>query len=199
MAIFHSPQSGDLKVTVEDNKPQEEQLEPQAEEQLNDNQEDTIEGDAAALEAELDALRTELANTKEHSLRALAEAQNMKRRAEIDVESARKYGAEKIISELLPVVDNLERALQAADADIEGIKPVLEGVELTLKGFVEALSKSNVEILDPHGEPFDPEAHQAMTMVENPEAEPNSVVAVMQKGYRLNGRLLRPAMVVVAK
>jgi len=186
-------------VTVEDNKPQEEQLEPQAEEQLNDNQEDTIEGDAAALEAELDALRTELANTKEHSLRALAEAQNMKRRAEIDVENARKYGAEKIISELLPVVDNLERALQAADADIEGIKPVLEGVELTLKGFVEALSKSNVEILDPHGEPFDPEAHQAMTMVENPEAESNSVVAVMQKGYRLNGRLLRPAMVVVAK
>jgi molecular chaperone GrpE len=99
----------------------------------------------------------------------------------------------------LPVVDNLERALQAADADLEGVKPVLEGVELTLKGFVEALSKSNVEIVDPHGEPFDPEAHQAMSMIENPDVEPNSVVAVMQKGYRLNGRLLRPAMVIVSK
>jgi molecular chaperone GrpE len=166
---------------------------------MDSQEEQPIEGELAALEAELDAMRNELANMKEHSLRALAEAQNIKRRAEIDVENARKYGAEKIIAELLPVVDNLERALQAADADLEGVKPVLEGVELTLKGFLEALNKSNVEVLDPHGEPFDPEAHQAMTMVETPEAEPNSVVAVMQKGYRLNGRLLRPAMVVVAK
>lgn len=159
----------------------------------------TIDTDIAALQSELDAMRDEMAQMKEHSLRALADAQNIKRRAEIDVDNARKYGAEKIITELLPVVDNLERALQAADAEIEGIKPVLEGVELTLKGFVEALSKSNVEVVDPHGEPFNPELHQAMTMIEQPEMEPNSVVAVMQKGYRLNGRLLRPAMVVVSK
>ncbi len=136
---------------------------------------------------------------KHHSMRALAEAQNMKRRAEIDVDNARKYGAEKIVTELLPVVDNLERALQAADAELVGVKPVLEGVELTLKGFLDALAKSNVEIVDPHGEPFDPAVHQAMTMIDNPDVESNSVVAVMQKGYRLNGRLLRPAMVVVAK
>lgn len=186
-------------MTAEDNRPQDE-LETQVDEQVNEyTDEASFEGDVNALQAELEAVRDELANMKEHSLRALAEAQNIKRRAEIDVENARKYGAEKIISELLPVVDNLERALQSADADIEGIKPVLEGVELTLKGFVEALGKSNVEIVDPHGEPFDPEAHQAMTMVESPDAEPNSVIAVMQKGYRLNGRLLRPAMVVVAK
>jgi molecular chaperone GrpE len=159
----------------------------------------SMDGDIAALQAELDAMRDEMLQMKEHSLRALAEAQNMKRRAEIDVENARKYGAEKIITDMLPVVDNLERALQSADAEIEGIKPVLEGVELTLKGFLDALAKSNVEMVDPHGEPFDPNLHQAMTMIENPDIEPNSVVAVMQKGYRLNGRLLRPAMVVVSK
>ncbi|HSG62788.1 MAG TPA: nucleotide exchange factor GrpE [Pseudomonadales bacterium] len=186
-------------MTVEENKQQEEQCEQPTEEHVADQVEETFEGDAAALAAELEAVRAELANMKEHSLRALAEAQNIKRRSEIDVENARKYGAEKIISELLPVVDNLERALQSADADIDGIKPILEGVELTLKGFVDALNKSNVEIVDPHGEPFNPELHQAMTMIENPDVEPNSVVAVMQKGYRLNGRLLRPAMVVVAK
>lgn len=159
----------------------------------------SMDGDIAVLQAELDAMRDEMVQMKEHSLRALAEAQNMKRRAEIDVENARKYGAEKIISDMLPVVDNLERALQSADAEIEGIKPVLEGVELTLKGFLDALAKSNVEMVDPHGEPFDPTLHQAMTMIESPDMEPNSVVAVMQKGYRLNGRLLRPAMVVVSK
>jgi molecular chaperone GrpE len=185
---------------TEDNKQHDETLDTNQAEQAPEQAEGAgIEADAAALQAELEAVREELANMKEHSLRALAEAQNMKRRAEIDVENARKYGAEKIISQLLPVVDNLERALQAADADLEGVKPVLEGVELTLKGFVEALSKSNVEIVDPHGEPFDPEAHQAMSMIENPDVEPNSVVAVMQKGYRLNGRLLRPAMVIVSK
>ncbi len=160
---------------------------------------ETLEGDINALQAELDAMRDEMARMKDHSMRALAEAQNMKRRAEIDVDNARKYGAEKIVTELLPVVDNLERALQAADAELDGVKPVLEGVELTLKGFLDALAKSNVEIVDPHGEPFDPAVHQAMTMIENPDVESNSVVAVMQKGYRLNGRLLRPAMVVVAK
>ncbi len=160
---------------------------------------ETLEGDINALQAELDAMRDEMARMKDHSMRALAEAQNMKRRAEIDVDNARKYGAEKIVTELLPVVDNLERALQAADAELVGVKPVLEGVELTLKGFLDALAKSNVEIVDPHGEPFDPAVHQAMTMIDNPDVESNSVVAVMQKGYRLNGRLLRPAMVVVAK
>ena len=160
---------------------------------------ETLEGDINALQAELDAMRDEMARMKDHSMRALAEAQNMKRRAEIDVDNARKYGAEKIVTELLPVVDNLERALQAADAELDGVKPVLEGVELTLKGFLDALAKSNVEIVDPHGEPFDPAVHQAMTMIDNPDVESNSVVAVMQKGYRLNGRLLRPAMVVVAK
>lgn len=160
---------------------------------------ETMEGDINALQAELEAMRDEMARLKDHSMRALAEAQNMKRRAEIDVDNARKYGAEKIVTELLPVVDNLERALQSADAELEGVKPLLEGVELTLKGFLDALTKSNVEIVDPHGEPFDPALHQAMTMIEMPNSEPNSVVDVMQKGYRLNGRLLRPAMVVVAK
>ena len=87
----------------------------------------------------------------------------------------------------------------ALTADDEAIKPIAEGVELTLKSFLDVLGKQNIEVVDPNGEPFDPNLHQAMSMVENSEVEPNSVIAVMQKGYTLNGRLLRPAMVMVSK
>ena len=102
------------------------------------------------------------------------------------------------MGELLAVVDNLERALQAAGGD-EQNRAVIEGIELTLKSFTDVLSKSGVEAINPDGEPFDPQVAQAMTMVENPDVEPNTVVGVMQKGYQLNGRLLRPAMVMVSK
>jgi molecular chaperone GrpE len=97
------------------------------------------------------------------------------------------------------VVDNLERALEAAAGDEEIIKPIAEGVELTLKSFLGALERFNVTQIDPEGEPFDPNLHQAMSMVPNPDVEPNTVIAVMQKGYALNGRLVRPAMVMVSK
>jgi molecular chaperone GrpE len=97
------------------------------------------------------------------------------------------------------VVDNLERALEAASGEDDVVKPIAEGVELTLKSFLDALSKFNIEQVDPQGEPFDPNLHQAMSMIENDEVEPNSVIAVMQKGYTLNGRLVRPAMVMVSK
>ena len=97
------------------------------------------------------------------------------------------------------VADNLERALGAVDTDNEQVKAFAEGVELTQKTLIDVLGKFNVEQLDPVGEPFDPQFHQAMSMLENPDAEPNSVLMVMQKGYTLNGRLLRPAMVAVAK
>jgi molecular chaperone GrpE len=96
-------------------------------------------------------------------------------------------------------VDNLERALEAAEGDEEILKPIAEGVELTLKSFLDALQKFSIEPVSPQGEPFDPQLHQAMTMVENGEVEPNTVIAVMQKGYTLNGRLVRPAMVMVSK
>ena len=130
---------------------------------------------------------------------AVADAQNSRRRAEKDIESAHKYALEKFAGELLAVVDNLDRAMAAADTTNEALKPLLEGVELTHKQLVDVLKKFNVMQIDPQGEPFDPQLHQAMTMVESPDAEPNTVIDVMQKGYQLNGRLLRPAMVVVSK
>jgi molecular chaperone GrpE len=155
--------------------------------------------DAAALQAELEQARQELAEAKEQALRMAAEAQNQRRRAERDVESAHKFALEKFAAALLPVVDNLERALDAAaDADA-AVKPLAEGVALTRKSFLDVLAKFNIEQIDPLGAPFDPTYHEAVTMVDNPNAEPNTVLQVMQKGYTLNGRLLRAAMVMVAK
>jgi len=131
-------------------------------------------------------------------LRAHAEAQNARRRAEQDVEKARKFALEKFVGELLPVADNLERAIASGDSKDEGQKTLLEGVTLTHKSLLDTLKKFKVEPIDPHGEPFDPQMHQAMSMVPNPDAEPNTVLTVFQKGYTLNGRLVRPAMVVVS-
>ncbi len=165
-----------------------------------------ITGDAAeedtsepSLEEELARLQEEVAQARDSALRAQAEAQNAKRRAEQDVEKARKYALERFAGELLPVVDNLERALESASGDEEVVKPIAEGVELTLKSFQNALNKFNIEAVDPQGEPFDPQLHQAMSQIESPDVEPNTVIAVMQKGYTLNGRLVRPAMVMVSK
>ncbi len=170
---------------------QAESVEQVAEEQSADAGDD--------LQAQLDAAREEAANAKEQALRAVAEAQNVRRRAEKDAENARKFALEKFAGDMLSVADNLDRALAAADAEDEALKPILEGVELTRKSLLDALARHNVEQIDPTGQPFDPEFHEAMAMVPNPSAEPNSVIDVMQKGYTLNGRLLRAAMVVVAK
>ncbi len=160
---------------------------------------DPLEDATELLDSDIARLQEELEQAKDMALRAQADAQNVKRRAEQDVEKARKYALERFCSELLPVVDNLERALEAASGEDEAMKPIAEGVELTLKSFLGALEKFQIKPVDPAGEPFDPEFHQAMSMVENPDAEPNTVLAVMQKGYTLNGRLVRPAMVMVSK
>lgn len=148
--------------------------------------------------------REEAAKFRDAALRAEAEMQNVRRRASKDVEHAHKFGAEKLIQNLLPVVDSLEKALESSELvkDLDqdhSAKAVLDGVGLCHKMFLDTLSKENVAVVDPHGEPFDPNLHQAMSMVENPDMEPNSVVAVIQKGYQLNGRLVRPAMVMVSK
>ncbi len=152
-----------------------------------------------SLEDMVSQLQEDLLAARDAALRSQADAQNVKRRAEQDVEKARKFALEQFARELLPVVDNLERAVEAAGGDDEALKPIAEGVDLTLKSFLGALKKFNIEAVDPQGEPFDPNLHQAMSMVENNDVEPNSVIAVMQKGYTLNGRLLRPAMVMVSK
>ena len=151
------------------------------------------------LETLVEQLQADLSAARDSALRAQADAQNVKRRSEQDVEKARKFALERFCSELLPVVDNLERALEAATGEQAAVKPIAEGVELTLKSFLDALKKFNIEVVDPQGEPFDPQLHQAMSMLENNEVEPNTVIAVMQKGYTLNGRLVRPAMVMVSK
>lgn len=158
--------------------------------------------DATATESADDQLAgalQEVAELKEQVLRVQAEMQNVRRRAELDVEKAHKFGVEKFANEMLATVDNLERALAAAVADDEATKAIREGVEMTLSGLVAGLEKFKVESVDPVGSAFNPEFHQAMAMVENPDAAPNTVIAVMQKGYTLQGRLLRPAMVVVSK
>ena len=140
----------------------------------------------------------ELAAAKDAALRAQADAMNVQRRAEQEIEKARKFALERFCGDLLSVVDNLERALESS-GDEQGQGALTEGIELTRKGFMDVLAKYGVEPVDPTGQPFDPETAQAMSMVDQPDVEPNSVVAVMQKGYLLNGRLLRPAMVMVSK
>ena len=133
-------------------------------------------------------------------VRMQAELENTRRRAEADVEKAHKFGLEKFATELLPVVDSLEMGLAAAEgSDHEIAEKLREGTELTLKMFSGVLEKFGVKAVDPLGEPFNPELHQAMTMQPSEEYAPNTVTAVMQKGYVLNERLIRPAMVMVSK
>ena len=152
--------------------------------------------------SEVESLQAQLQDQQEQVLRIQAEMQNVRRRAEIDVEKAHKFALEKFVKELLPVADSLEKAVESTEGQqdsSEMVTSIREGVEMTLDLFKKSLTKFNVEQLDPVGEPFDPQQHEAMSMVPAPNAEPNSVVAVVQKGYLLNGRVVRPAMVMVAK
>lgn len=147
---------------------------------------------------QLATAQEEIASLKDQMLRTVADSQNTKRRAEQDVTKARKFGTEKFANEMLPVVDSLTMALQS-NADNENAKTVNEGVEMTLKMLLSALEKFNVVAVDPQGEVFDPALHQAMSLVDGGDAASNTVIAVMQKGFTISGRLLRPAMVMVAK
>ena len=153
--------------------------------------------EADVLAAQVEELEQSLAEAKDQALRAAAEAQNVRRRAEQEAEKARKFALEKFVKELLPVVDSLEKALESMQDDAS--EAHREGVSMTLKMQLDVLSKFGVESIEPHGEPFDPQVHEAMAMVPNPELDPNTVMDVMQKGYLLNGRLVRPAMVVVSQ
>jgi molecular chaperone GrpE len=182
-----------IETTPVDVEDQVETAEEQAVEELS--VEDALE---ASRIAELAAVKTEVSDLKDQMLRVQADAQNVRRRAEADVEKAHKFGQEKFSRELLSVLDNLERALAASPED-EATKSLRDGVEMTLQGFTSTLGKFNVEVIDPQGETFNPEYHQAMAMQENADFPPNTVMAVMQKGYSLHGRLLRPAMVMVSK
>lgn len=155
-------------------------------------------GDVEGLRAQLEQARGEAEEAREQVLRAVAEAQNTRRRAEKDVTSARQFALERFVKDLVPVLDNLERALGSVAEEDGEADPMREGVELTLKSLNDVLKRFGVEPVDPLGEPFDPRFHEAISMLANPAAEPNSVLEVVQKGYTLNGRLVRAAMVVVS-
>lgn len=146
--------------------------------------------------------RLTLAEQKAHehwekSVRAVAELDNVRRRMEREVANAHKYGVEKLITSLLPVVDSLEQALQIAQKNED--EAMQEGLSLTLKLFTDVFQKFDVEQLNPEGATFDPQLHEAMSIQEVPGALPNSIVAVFQKGYKLSDRVIRPARVIVAK
>jgi molecular chaperone GrpE len=151
------------------------------------------------LELALATAQSTVADQKDSVIRAKAEVDNIRRRAAQDVEKARKFALEKFAGEMLTSVDNLERGLQNIDKEDESNKGILEGIELTLQGLITSLDKFGVKAVDPQDQPFNPELHQAMSMQEVPGVAPNTVIAVMQKGYELNGRLIRPAMVMVSK
>ncbi|UPW19768.1 nucleotide exchange factor GrpE [Agarivorans sp. TSD2052] len=140
-----------------------------------------------------------VAEQKDGVIRAKAEVDNIRRRSAQEVEKARKFALEKFANELLPVIDNMEMALLHANREDEALSSMIEGVELTLKTLIDAVKKFGIEVVSPQDQAFDPAKHQAMGMQEVEGVAPNTVVAVLQKGYELNGRLLRPAMVMISK
>jgi molecular chaperone GrpE len=160
--------------------------------------------ETAAQLVELERVQQALAASEERAkshwdqyLRAIAELDNVRKRAARDIESANRYGLERFVAELLPVKDSLEQAVQSAPkADVRSL---IEGQAATLQLLTRALEKLGVSVVDPQGEPFDPARHEAMMTQESRTAEPNSVLQVIQPGYELNGRLLRPARVIVSR
>jgi len=151
------------------------------------------------LQKQLEGARAKAEQNLELALRAKAELENATRRHEQDLEKAHKYALDSFVKELLQVRDSLELGIQAGQAEGAGIDKLLEGSELTLKLLSDVMNKFGVEQIDPDGEPFNPEEHQAMSMQPRDDVAPNTVVAVVQKGYKLNGRLVRPAMVMVSQ
>ncbi len=151
---------------------------------------------ADSLEAQLEQAQAKATENWDHFLRAKADMDNLRRRNTKDVENAHKYGIEKFVTELLPVMDSMAMGLEVEEATAESLR---EGMVLTTDMLKKMMEKLGIEEIDPMNEKFDAEKHQAMTMQPNPDVEPNTVIAVMQKGYSLNDRLIRPAMVMVSK
>lgn len=164
----------------------------------------TVLPETAAQLVELEQLQQSLAEAEARAknhwdqyLRAVAELENVRKRAQRDVESASRYGLERFAQELLPALDSLELAVEnAGRGDVQSLA---EGQRATLQLLLKAFDRLGIAVIDPRGEPFDPSRHEAMMMQESATAEPNSVLQVIQRGYELNGRLLRPARVIVAR
>jgi molecular chaperone GrpE len=170
---------------------------------MNPNEQETDLGQSAEqqdteslLQAEIEILRNELDQLRASTLLERADLENQRKRVARDIEQARKFANERLLGDLLPVFDSLDAGLAAAG---EGPSPLKDGLELTFKQLLKVAADNGLSVLDPTGQTFNPEHHQAISQAEAVGAEPGSVVQVFQKGYLLNGRLLRPALVVVAK
>lgn len=169
--------------------------------------------DVASLKSSLEEAHERIADLEDRALRAAAEAENVRRRADRSIENAHKFALEKFVEDLLPAVDSFERAVDAAsnhtkgeahtkgegDSTLKAMAATAEGLELSLKLLTHAMERQGIAVVDPIGAPFDPSLHEAMTMVDSVEAEPGTVIEVFQKGYTVNGRLTRPARVIVAR
>lgn len=160
---------------------------------------DTLKTKIASLEEALQASQDALQSQKEQYVKLYADMENRQRRHKIDLEKAHKYGLERMASDLIEVVDNLERAQDAfgesKESSLEGLR---EGVQLTLSQFILVLKKYGIQPIEAEGQPFDPEHHEAISMQQNEENPPNTVLKLIQKGYLINGRLLRAARVIVS-
>ena len=166
---------------------------------LNDTIDTVPTDEVSGLQTELDSARLKIDEHWNEVLRSKAELENIQRRSDKQIANAHRYALEKFIKELLPIVDSLERGLSEITSDDETIQSMQQGMQMTLDMFIKTLEKFGVSILNPHAEKFNPEHHEAMTMQPSDEHEPNTIIQVIQKGYLLNDRLIRPAMVIVAK
>jgi molecular chaperone GrpE len=158
-----------------------------------------VDDDNESLEEQLQQAQATIKDYWDQVVRMRAEVENNRKRAERDVENAHKYALKNFVDSLLPVIDSMEMGHTAANAENATLESIREGSELTMTMFVQVLERSGLQQINPLGEKFDPDKHQAISMVEVPDAKPNSVIEVMQKGFSLNDRLIRPAMVVVSK
>ncbi len=183
----------EIPVEVESAEPESDSAEAEAAEAASTE-------DPEALQARLEEAERRAGEHWEQCLRLQAEIDNLRKRSERDIANARKFGLEKFASELLPVKDSLEMGL-VATAETQHIDPekLKEGMELTLRMLTSTMEKHGIKEINPLGEKFNPDYHEAMSMQERDDVDPNTVVQVVQKGYTLNDRLLRPAMVIVAK
>lgn len=168
-------------------------------EDMADADEEAVEHSAEKLQLLLEDARAKADEHWEMVIRARAESENLKKRHSRELENAHKFAIEKFVNELLPVRDSMELGLSAAQGETADVAKLVEGTELTLKLLTDVMGKFGIEEINPVGEPFNPEFHQAMAMQPSSDVEPNTVLAVVQKGYTLNDRLVRPAMVMVSQ
>lgn len=179
---------------------QNQEVETEIEESSTEQTEETSteEMTVEALQEKLAEAEAKAEDNWDQLVRSRAEMDNIRRRTERDLANAHKFALEKFAQELLPVIDSMEMGVAAAIDENADVSKLREGTEMTLKMFETAIEKFGIKGVHPHGESFNPEHHQAMTMIDSPAHEPNTIIDVMQKGYLLNERLVRPAMVVVA-